>query len=362
MNKYIFFMLLWLSAIPLAAQKTGVIFHDLTFGKALQEAGKQGKLVFLDCYTKTCGPCKYIKEKVFPLQEVGEYMNPRYVSIMRDMEEGEGPELGKRYGVGVYPTFLVLDSEGKEIFRMFASLNPKKEFLMYLKLNEKVAGERNAYRAGERGQAFLKEYFRDLKNLKTREYVQTLSSFLYEEKRDSLFDKIYWQAFKDEIHNIELPVFRYMLKNRKKLTKIYGQEEVYGKLFGEYATEFRTSRMMGLDYDVRIADMKLFEKEGHEEATPLLWRMRIYRLWNGGKGGKGSITGLLGSLEKVLPEFSATEKMSIAEDFAPLSEVATPAERKAMLRVLDRLGNGQNESRLNKRLQELRSYITQQGL
>lgn len=82
-------------------------FQDLSLDKALEKAKVENKLVFMDCYTSWCGPCKMMAEKILPLKEVGEYMNGRFVCIKVDMEKGEGPKLAQKYQVSAYPTFLV---------------------------------------------------------------------------------------------------------------------------------------------------------------------------------------------------------------------------------------------------------------
>ena len=38
--------------------QVGVKFEDLTFKEALAKAKAENKLVFMDCYTSWCGPCK----------------------------------------------------------------------------------------------------------------------------------------------------------------------------------------------------------------------------------------------------------------------------------------------------------------
>ncbi|MDE5610714.1 MAG: thioredoxin domain-containing protein, partial [Odoribacter sp.] len=58
------------------------------FAQAVQKAKSTGKLIFLDCYTSWCGPCKMMTNKVFPQEMVGNFMNPGYVSIKIDMEKG----------------------------------------------------------------------------------------------------------------------------------------------------------------------------------------------------------------------------------------------------------------------------------
>ena len=50
--------------IPAFAQE-GTQFRELTFEQALAAAKEEGKLVFVDCYTSWCGPCKDMAENVF---------------------------------------------------------------------------------------------------------------------------------------------------------------------------------------------------------------------------------------------------------------------------------------------------------
>lgn len=103
-------------------------FETGTLSQALKKAktNKKGpKMVFLDCYTSWCGPCKVMAKDVFPLSEVGEYFNANFVNIKLDMEKGEGPALAKKYQVKGYPTFLILDGDGNEIARVVGGNYPQ---------------------------------------------------------------------------------------------------------------------------------------------------------------------------------------------------------------------------------------------
>lgn len=84
---------------------------------AVAKARKEGKMVFLDCYTSWCGPCKMMSTKVFTTKEVGDFMNPKFVSIKIDMEKGEGPELAERLKVVAFPTFILFNADGNEVGR-----------------------------------------------------------------------------------------------------------------------------------------------------------------------------------------------------------------------------------------------------
>ena len=67
----------------------GVEFRDLTFGQALEQARTENKLVFMDCYTSWCGPCKNMLKNVFTLPEAGEFMNAHFVCVKYDMETND---------------------------------------------------------------------------------------------------------------------------------------------------------------------------------------------------------------------------------------------------------------------------------
>lgn len=109
-----------LTAIILSAfsfGQTGMKFEESTFKVALEKAKKEKKLIFLDAYATWCGPCKLMVKNIFPLQSVGDYYNSNFINTKLDMEKGEGLELAKKYGVKVYPTYLFIDGDGKEVHR-----------------------------------------------------------------------------------------------------------------------------------------------------------------------------------------------------------------------------------------------------
>ena len=54
--------------------------------QAAAKAKKENKLVFVDCYTQWCGPCKKMARDIFPQEKVGKFMNERFVNVKIDME------------------------------------------------------------------------------------------------------------------------------------------------------------------------------------------------------------------------------------------------------------------------------------
>ncbi|MBQ7664652.1 MAG: thioredoxin family protein [Bacteroidaceae bacterium] len=118
----------------------GIKFETGTLETVLAKAKAEGKMVFVDCYTTWCGPCKMLAKQTFTDATVGDYYNDRFVSIQIDMEHGEGPELAKRYGVSAYPTLIYLDSNGNLITKQVGFRHPV-EFLAETKRLMSEAGK-----------------------------------------------------------------------------------------------------------------------------------------------------------------------------------------------------------------------------
>ena len=155
-------MICMLLQLPALAQTE---FQKLSFDEALAAAKVENKLVFVDCYTTWCGPCKLMAERILPLPEVGDYLNARFVCLQIDMEKGEGPELAKEYGVDAFPTFLVVNPDGTLKNRVVGASQSPREFVYKMKM---AAGENpterldSMYAAGNRMGSFMVAYLQAL--------------------------------------------------------------------------------------------------------------------------------------------------------------------------------------------------------
>ena len=97
------------------AGEVGIKFVEANWAKALAEAKKQNKLVFLDAYTSWCGPCKMLKRNTFPDKAAGDFFNKNFINVALDMEKGDGLDVAAKYQVRAYPTLIITDAEGKII-------------------------------------------------------------------------------------------------------------------------------------------------------------------------------------------------------------------------------------------------------
>jgi len=126
--KLVLILLLGVSTITCkqAENNTGIEFAHIKFQEALEKAGNEDKLIFLDAYASWCGPCKYMSAKIFTNPEVGSYFNEKFVNLKIDMEKGEGPSLARRYSVGAYPTLYIINRNGDVVAKQVGALDAER--------------------------------------------------------------------------------------------------------------------------------------------------------------------------------------------------------------------------------------------
>jgi len=90
----------------------GINFFHGTLKEAKAKAKKENKLIFIDCFTTWCGPCKKMAKTTFVSKEVGDYYNKNFICMKIDMEAGEGTTVASSYAIEAYPTYLFLDHKG----------------------------------------------------------------------------------------------------------------------------------------------------------------------------------------------------------------------------------------------------------
>lgn len=117
--KRFFILAVALTMAVSAFAQQGIKWEEGTLKQALTKAKESGKeLVFLDCYATWCGPCKYMASQVFTTKKAGDYFNKKFVNIKIDMEKGEGVGLARELRIQGYPTFIILNTNGKELGRI----------------------------------------------------------------------------------------------------------------------------------------------------------------------------------------------------------------------------------------------------
>lgn len=194
-----------------------VNFEHISYNEALAKAKKENKIIFIDCWASWCGPCKALIKKTFPLKEVGDYMNSRYINLKVDIEKGDGPHIQSTYKIGSLPTLLFVDSNGKEITRAQAGYTAE-QFINSIKkafLPENTTdGRRNRYKTDK---SYFHEYVRYLsRNHLVDELTQVLEDKFKEQTDKDRFAQENWKLYR-RVEKINSPIFKYIEENYDRI-------------------------------------------------------------------------------------------------------------------------------------------------
>ena len=224
----------YLAAINDMVNTDGIEFEDSSFAGALKKAKEQGKLLFMDCYTTWCGPCKMMSNQVFKQKFIGDFFNQNLVSLKVDMEKGEGKDLQKRFNVNAFPTMFLLDGDGNIVYKILGGRDAR-SFMESIKrgMEQKTPYYilKSKYEAGERSVELMADYFQtmsdagEMKNAdgEAKSYLATL-------KAPELYSVSAWALYDKFVNDVSGAEFKFLVNNRKEFAKVVGDSAVDKKI------------------------------------------------------------------------------------------------------------------------------------
>lgn len=232
----------------------GIEFDTKSSWEELLKISKdKNKLIFLDCYTTWCGPCKGMAAKVFTDSEVGEFMNSNFICTKRDMEQGEGIELQKKYKEYIpgFPTYLLINHKGEVVYQSAGYMEPTKFINSMTQGLEQKSWVlyKERFDKGEHSWPFLREYLEMLEGAFQKNLIDEATSYVKEvlTTDDITGNADAYHLFRTYWKDVNSPVFRYFLSNLSQFRK-YDEQEVIlnqwaGKLFEAKVREMERSLM-----------------------------------------------------------------------------------------------------------------------
>lgn len=238
MKKSLIVALFLLVTASVSAQESGMSFFHGTWDEVTKKAKDENKLVFIDFYTKWCGPCKMMAEEVFVTKAIGDFYNGNFINYKVDAETPEGSVLARKYKVSLYPTFVFVDpstlnevhistSRQEENIFMFTgqSALSKDKNSVYL---EKMALE------GSADPTFMYNYAFYKSSKGESEVADKYISMLTKIKGYDLSNPIIWKYFTTFVKNKTNPLAIDFLSQREKYSKIYGETIVNNLVYSLY--------------------------------------------------------------------------------------------------------------------------------
>ncbi|MBC5619875.1 thioredoxin family protein [Butyricimonas hominis] len=200
--------------------QSGTRFMDnRPWQEVLQRAQRENKLIFVDCYTSWCGPCKQLATEIFPQEKMGEYLNKRFVNAKYDVEKGEGLAVGKQYEkeIKVFPTMLILTAQG-EVIHKVSGCRPADELIAAIEeglQGNTIYNLRKEYDRGNREWSFIQKFLHLLETASERkEYEKVAREYASRFPIDSLLNKDIWDIVgKFVIQTPFSPEFRFAVEH-----------------------------------------------------------------------------------------------------------------------------------------------------
>jgi thioredoxin-related protein len=212
-----------------------VNFQSLDWQAAKDVAKKENKYLFVDCFTEWCGWCKVMDKQTFTDAEVSKFMNDKMVSIKIDMEKGFGIDLGRKYNITGYPTYLILDARG-DLLKVIMGYQEAAPFLAVLKesIDPSLTKPLKGYsqKIPESYPDFLTQMWKDKNDKPTKEEISD-----YLNKTDHQFSEAYW-AVLSRFSGIDEKYFNQLAENRARYRSLFGTEAVNDVLSSQLTPMF----------------------------------------------------------------------------------------------------------------------------
>ena len=239
MKKNILLLVLSLSMISTSgfSQNRSIEFNHDSWSAILALAKKENKMIYVDCYTSWCGPCKWMAKNVFTNDTVADFYNANFINAKIDMEVGEGIELAKKYDIRAYPIMIFLNADGEQLHRTCGStsvknfvaigkraLDPKEQLATYTK----TFNSQNV----DAGYAF--NYFTLLENACQSHDTEILKYFS-SQKEEDLIQKNNWRIILKYVDEYNSKPFLYLERNKEQYSKLYTTDSVESKINSVYS-------------------------------------------------------------------------------------------------------------------------------
>lgn len=233
-----------------------------------QKAAEEKKLIFIDCYTTWCGPCKYMEKNIFTNDTVAKFYNEHFVCARMDMEKGVGISYTYKYDVYSYPTYLFID---KELGHRTNGTRDVKGFIKIgetaLNADKRFSYWQNQYKAGNRNPEFIREYLKQLVEAgqESKDVADWYFASVNENDLISAANFEMLEMFIDGYYTKtrDNKLFDFLLTHKEDYISLAGKERVDKKIY----SVFRKSSAYDLVPDsahpgkrVRIFDEKAYDK------------------------------------------------------------------------------------------------------
>ena len=225
-----FFFIISFNAIA----QTNFQFEENDYQSILQKSKAEQKPIFLMLYASWCPHCNKMKNEALKDLSVTNLLSKNYICVWKDTDSEEGKLLKAKFNITSLPTFIFLDSNENEVYRLKGefktaafiseiqnSLNPKQQ-LPYLE-NIFLADPSNA-------QKWL-NYMEVLKKGSDRiNLSEKANTYLKTQTETQLVSETNWRIISNCVTDISSREFQYVLQHKAAFETISSPLRVERKI------------------------------------------------------------------------------------------------------------------------------------
>jgi thiol-disulfide isomerase/thioredoxin len=240
MQKIVFalFICFSISSTVSISQNRSIEFNHGTWTEILAQAKKENKMIYVDCYTSWCGPCKWMAKNVFTNDTVADFYNKNFINVKIDMENGEGLEIAAKYDIRAYPIMLFLNAFGEQLHRTCGS-TPAQNFVAIGKSalvpDQQLATFSKTFNTQNVNASFAFTYFSMLENA-CQSYGAELAKYFSTQKEEDLRSKSNWKLIFKYVDEYNSKPFLYLESNKGSFAKLYSLDSVEMKINQVYTS------------------------------------------------------------------------------------------------------------------------------
>lgn len=219
------------------AQNRSINFEDTQVWKQIvKKAKKEKKLIFVDCYTSWCGPCKMLAKDVFTQDSVADFYNENFVNAKFDMEkDADGVILKGQFGITAFPTLVFVDPVTQQVVHKMVGAGNADWLIAEGKFakdpENNLNGLMKRYASGERAPQFLRRYLSALASAyMTEEKGKVASEYLNSLSGEEFVTKANWDLVMMYVSDPLSAPLKQVMFDREKFYEIAGKEVVDYKL------------------------------------------------------------------------------------------------------------------------------------
>ena len=258
------------------AHAQGIKFETETYEKTRIAARENKKIIFIDCYTQWCGPCKKLAKTVFTDPQIGDYFNQNFLNLKIDMESNEGETLKKKFKVFAYPTLLWVNHKGEVLHRYTGYCDRDKLLKLANKSannKENLAALETEFKNGNRDYNFLCKYIYTASEarINTSKIFEALFSL---ENGDEIITSDDFNLISRGVESSEHPLFKNLIQNKSVYNQKLGKE-VVDKFFKQTFVHELMKVFGTPTFEKKMKEMKQ-KYPGESKSAILFWENKGY--------------------------------------------------------------------------------------